>query len=257
MCHKLTLHLLIPVDFSFWALSGAGHRVSRMPWLCDSSFVDEPCLVLFPPCPCAADCRIEVDWPLPLWKAEIVSRLGGDWDAAREHASRGLAAAPEYPNLLAEGVLLECESGQFLETETYLGKLRSSIRRTIDIGTTAMVMAAISRISKEFNYIESAQSMAQQVLESTTRTIETGRATTALALLAVVRGDVAVQHLATVRVDQRVRDPVHDPQRDPRCELPAGRLAKLDQVEAFHELHRGVDATASMAGGEDLHDVPV
>ncbi len=126
-----------------------------------------------------------------LWKAEIVSRLEGDWDTARQHANRGLAAAPEYPNLLADCVLLECESGQFLETETYLGRLRSSIRRSIDYGTTAMVIAVISRICKEFDHNETAQSMAQQVLESTTRTIETGRARTALALLAVAQGDVA------------------------------------------------------------------
>lgn len=52
-----------------------------------------------------------------------------------------------------------------------------------------MVIAAISRIPNEFSHLASARSMAEHVLESTTRTAEIGRARTALALLAAARSD--------------------------------------------------------------------
>jgi class 3 adenylate cyclase len=140
-----------------------------------------------------------------LWKSEIVFRLAGEWDPARELAERGSLIAPGYTNLLADRVMLESEVGNLPEAEAYLGQLRANIRRTIDYGTTAMVIAVVARITGLSDQLDIAQSMAETVLETPSAIdIATGRARTGLALVAVERGDVAAaaEHYALMEPRQ-------------------------------------------------------
>ena len=58
-----------------------------------------------------------------LWSNETLSRLQGDWQAAREFSDRGLAVAPWEPRLLGFRTLLEYEVGDFAAGETYLERL--------------------------------------------------------------------------------------------------------------------------------------
>ena len=127
-----------------------------------------------------------------LWKNEIVSRLAGDWNAARELADHGLTVAPEYTNLMADYAILEYETGRLSEATAYLGRLRANIHRTIDYGTTAMVIGVGARITGDLSLLDVAQSMAETVLKTpTARQLDIGRARTGLSLSAVLRGDAA------------------------------------------------------------------
>ncbi|MBQ11679.1 MAG: hypothetical protein CMJ45_09040 [Planctomyces sp.] len=125
-----------------------------------------------------------------LWKNEIVSRLGGEWGSARELAERGLTIAPEYTNLMADYAILEYETGRQPEAAASLERLRANIRRTIDYGTTAMVIGVGARITGDISLLETAQSLAETVLKTpTARLLDIGRARTGLSLSAVMRGD--------------------------------------------------------------------
>ncbi len=59
-----------------------------------------------------------------------VSRMEGRWQTARDSYERGLTVSPREPRLLSRRVLVEYESGEFEQGETYLAGLLEAMRLT-------------------------------------------------------------------------------------------------------------------------------
>ena len=59
----------------------------------------------------------------------ILSCLEGDWEAGREYTGRVLEVSPLNPQHLLSRVLLEHESGDSVEGEVYLERLREAASR--------------------------------------------------------------------------------------------------------------------------------
>ena len=121
----------------------------------------------------------------------------GDWQAARELIDRGLALAPSHPIILAVGIRLEYEVGNFNQGERYLERFLEVVHLTRPGPTVAhawvaavIPMAArISGVADRFNIAEMA---AEAVLSSAYATpVYTIAARIGLALIAVQRADPA------------------------------------------------------------------
>ena len=132
-----------------------------------------------------------------LWANEIVSRLGGDWKAAREFSDRGLTAGPKDPRLLATRMLMEYETGDQPQAASFSEQLLASTNLsspdpTLEgvLPTLAVSMAA--RVTGETSALAAAESAAEALLSlpSPTPLVVTMSRTT-LGIAAVQRRDGA------------------------------------------------------------------
>jgi len=128
---------------------------------------------------------------------DSIAMLEGDWLAARGFSDRGLEIAPRGPALLLERVLLEYQVGDFGQGEAYLARLLEVMRLNtagsgVETAAPALVIPWVARITGVMHQPEVAEAAAEAVLSSPYACpLFTQAAKVGLALLAVVRGDVA------------------------------------------------------------------
>ena len=132
-----------------------------------------------------------------LWASEVVSRLRGDWKAAREFSDRGLAASSTDPRLLATRTLMECETGNGKEAAAYLERLLSAISetpsgQTLEYVLPALAISLASRLTGAEEHLSVAESTAEDVLSLPSPTPLIARLSrAALGLASAQRGDAA------------------------------------------------------------------
>ena len=126
----------------------------------------------------------------------LLSCLEGDWKAGREYSGRGLEASPLNPHLLLLRVLLEYQTGDSAQGESYLARLFEAMGRAgpdqfFASDRASLAIGAIAHITGVPDRLEIAKTVAEAFLES-------GQSVTpdiamlvqaGLALLAVETGD--------------------------------------------------------------------
>ena len=130
--------------------------------------------------------------------------LQADWDAGREHSDRGLEVSPLFSQQLLLRVLLEYQTGDFVQGDVYLERLleamlRVGAGRSTALGRPALGITTIARITGVLDHLGIAEGAANDVLSEhpvTPFVAMTARA--GLALLAVLKGDrsAAEEHYA-------------------------------------------------------------
>ncbi len=130
-----------------------------------------------------------------LWSNETLSRLKGDWQAAREFSDRGLAVAPREPRLLGFRTLLEYEVGDFTAGETYLERLLEAMRLsppgpTMEYLLPAIGLPLVTRITGGAERPEAAQAAEAVLSSGSVLPLGAQVSRAGLALLAVERRDV-------------------------------------------------------------------
>jgi tetratricopeptide (TPR) repeat protein len=169
-------------------------------------------------------------------------RFLGDWDRARELASRNLTLEFNFVPLLKELVSLEYELGEFEQGETYLKQMQEVMRRTPPhpgpvYADTSLVSHFAGRISGSTNYLEIAGQAAQVVLSSALAHpfwIEIVR--TGLALKAIDTKDYALaqeQYIALTGLPGKMRGSYICADR--LMGLLAHTLGNFDQAAAHFE----------------------
>ena len=141
------------------------------------------------------------------WSVQFVSRLQGDWYAARDFSDRGLIMGHGDPRILSDRVMLEYEQGDFSQGKFYLKRLLQVHRGLMPGPTTGYVMPAliiplINRIDHEVAHLDYAYSLAEAVISSASASpLVTSVAKAGLALLAVLRHDetAAVEHYSGLK----------------------------------------------------------
>jgi DNA-binding CsgD family transcriptional regulator len=129
--------------------------------------------------------------------AARLDRQLGNWRRARESSDQGLAIAPQDHTLLGDRVMLEYEVGDFDDGEVYLERLLESIPPVADRSGTiyslpAQVIPWVARTSGGMDRLDVAAEVARAALSSPfSNPIYVLWPRAGLALLAVVRGDVA------------------------------------------------------------------
>ncbi len=127
----------------------------------------------------------------------ILSRLDGDWQAAREYTNRGLSVSPQDIRLLLTRARLEYEVGDVGQGEAYMDRLREAIRLappgpTLENTFSALLIPAIAHSTGVADWLDIAEACSQTVLSSPSVTHGMGLlARAGLALTAVQRGDIA------------------------------------------------------------------
>jgi tetratricopeptide (TPR) repeat protein len=145
-----------------------------------------------------------------LFVNEVLSRLKGEWQAARNFSDRGLTLSPREPRLLAARLAFEFEAGNIGEGETHLERLLEAARLTapgpnISYALAAMMVPAVSRITGVENRMDQAESLTAAVLSSPSVTPIVGMmARIGGALTAVLRGDItaAEEHYPVLRAQR-------------------------------------------------------
>ncbi len=135
------------------------------------------------------------------WKNEIVCRLTGDWEAAREFAKRGLSVSSNPSLLLQDMTLLEFEVGNFSVGQTYLDQLVESADSrnshelvefsAYELANAALALSLAARTTNNLERLELAESMGGIALASNMPPAGTVRARMALAVISVLRDDPA------------------------------------------------------------------
>jgi DNA-binding CsgD family transcriptional regulator len=169
-------------------------------------------------------------------------RFLGDWDRARELASRNLALEFNFAPLLKELVSLEYELGEFEQGMAYLKQMHEIMRRTplcpgAQYADTSLVSYFASRITGSADYLDIAGQAAQVVLSSALANpffVEIVR--TGLALKAVDTRDYALaqeQYLALNKFQGKMRGSYICADR--LMGLLAHTLGNFDQAAAHFE----------------------
>jgi tetratricopeptide (TPR) repeat protein len=129
----------------------------------------------------------------------LLAELEGNWPAAREFSDRGLAISPNDLTILVLRALLEHQSGDSDQGHTYLERSLETLRLNpttsagLPLTATAIpIIARITGMTGRPEIAEIAETTARAVLASpSVDLLTTTLARTALALLAVQRGDAA------------------------------------------------------------------
>ena len=134
-----------------------------------------------------------------LWRNEIAYRLAGDWETARKYSDRCLAISPTRQALLADRVMLECEVGEFGQSETHLERFSNvtvGSARLVHSGYVAMLIPLAGKISGSHDNLDTAEEAARSVLFSASANPNAvSRAQVGLGLVAVLRNDaVTARH---------------------------------------------------------------
>ena len=130
-----------------------------------------------------------------LWLNEFVSRFEGNWQAAREFNRRGLLASPSDTRLLGTRILLEYETGNFVEGNEFIEDFVENLRLVTpgpryDQGSAALMIPVVARITGAAEWLYIAEDAATTVLSAQFATpFITRSARCGLALVAVIRGD--------------------------------------------------------------------
>jgi predicted ATPase len=130
-----------------------------------------------------------------LWAQECLAGCRGQWQAARELNDRGLGVSPRESRLLCTRVILECEVGNFKDSEAYQERLLEVTRLTprgptVDRAFTAIAIPVAGRITGLSERLDMAQEAAETVLSyPSANPLLADIARAGLGLLAVLRGD--------------------------------------------------------------------
>jgi len=130
-----------------------------------------------------------------LWTNATLALQAGDWGAARRYSDRGLAVET-YQSLLFNRVLVEFETGDSDQGETYLQKLMEDashqpLEPTLTRALIALGIPMVAYITGTVRQLEVAESIAEDLVSSPTvgrRVATIARA--ALGFLAVLEGNV-------------------------------------------------------------------
>jgi len=128
---------------------------------------------------------------------ESVSRLEGNWEAARELNDQGLAIATLEPRSFCNRALLEFECGDFAQGEVYLERLLELMRSTpegpsLEYAYSAAVILLAARITGNGDRTGIAGEVAEKVISFPYVTPYVGSlARVGLGLLAVSQADAA------------------------------------------------------------------
>jgi len=131
------------------------------------------------------------------WANEILARLRGDWQTARDFSERGLEVLPLHPHLLSTRIMLEYELGNFDRGRFYLDQLIEAAQLVapgpiLEYAFPAMVIPFLSRYTQATYEDDFAQKAAAVVLGSQSAPpMFVGIAKAGLALMAVQRRDVS------------------------------------------------------------------
>ena len=147
-----------------------------------------------------------------LWASEVVSRLRGDWKAAREFSDRGLAAESMDRRLLATRILMEHETGEDDEAAAHLDRLLNAISltspgQTLEYVLPALAISLAARFTGVKDHLSVAESIAETVLSFPSPTPLIARLCRAsLGLAAIQRGNSAgaMSHYAALESDSSV-----------------------------------------------------
>jgi len=124
------------------------------------------------------------------------AHLLGDWHTARHFSDRALAVDPMEPRVVCTRAILEYESGDFSQGQSYLERIIHLMELTppgpvLEHAHSALVIPPVARISGNLDWNGVAEAAAQRVLSSPNATpwvTVCGRI--GLALLSVQRTDV-------------------------------------------------------------------
>jgi DNA-binding CsgD family transcriptional regulator len=128
--------------------------------------------------------------------ADLIFHTLGDWQAAWESLQKGLAVAPDYPNLVGLRALLEYERGNDDTGRVYVERLLEGVRRARPVANaeyvyTALVIPAVARIVHAPDWVRIAEGAANTTIAFPSATpIYMQAARIGLALIAIERGDV-------------------------------------------------------------------
>ncbi len=134
---------------------------------------------------------------LALWINANLYRHWGDWRRARDFCDQGLTLAPRDNGILANGVMLEHEVGDFVAGEAYVERLLETIPPVVDrpgsqYAFPAQVIPWVARITGVLERLKVAEAAAQTVLSSRFANPQYVLASRAgLGLVAALRGDIA------------------------------------------------------------------
>ena len=129
---------------------------------------------------------------------EIVSRLEGDWQSARNFSNRGLEVLSGDPRILSGRVVLEYEVGNYDQGRYYLEVLQEAMDRTEPGPTPLYAYSAIAfqlaaRITGMTELLDDAERASSAVLSSqSANPLFAMRANAGLAITAALRGDTAM-----------------------------------------------------------------
>ena len=133
-----------------------------------------------------------------LWRNEKVASVAGDWQAARGFSDRASAIWSTDPRFRSTRMRLEYETGEYDHGEGHLEQLMELIRNTppgpsMEYVCSAAGIPIIARITGMGDRVDVAQTAAESVIASSSGPpLYAAHARAGLALLAALRGDVAV-----------------------------------------------------------------
>jgi tetratricopeptide (TPR) repeat protein len=126
---------------------------------------------------------------------EVLAHLQGKWEAARDFSDQGLAAGPRDARLLNNRVMLEYQLGNFDQGNAYLERLLEAMHLAppggLEYRIAPLAIGVAAHITGRAGYSEVAEAAAEIILSSSYSPFPAQLVRTGLALLAVVRGDLA------------------------------------------------------------------
>jgi tetratricopeptide (TPR) repeat protein len=173
-----------------------------------------------------------------------LSRLEGDWPAARESGQRGLAVSPNDATLLSQLALLEYQLGNFGQGEAYLDQwlelagLTSPGHPSASFALPAVVIPVVARIAGTAGRTGMAQETAKAVLTAPSVDLFTAViARAGLALLAAQRsdGEAAREQYTTLEPQRGTILEVADVAFDRLLGLLAQTTGNLDKAAQHFE----------------------
>ncbi len=171
------------------------------------------------------------------------AHLLGNWHTARDYSDRALAVSPMEPRVVCTRAMLEYESGDFSQGQSYLERLIDLMELTpsgpvLEHAHSALVIPAVARISGNLDWDGIAEAAAQRVLSSRNATPwVTGCGRIGLALLSVQRTDVAGAQLqyGALKAFSGMKWPFIHMVADRLLGLLAQNMGNMDQATAHFE----------------------
>jgi tetratricopeptide (TPR) repeat protein len=119
-----------------------------------------------------------------------IAILEGDFQAARIISERRLGTGSRYQMGLSVRALLEYQLGEFAQAQAYFARMRELLTSVepVSVSPIAMSVALAGRITEDSSYLQVAESIAQDLLNTSRRDPHaTHHCKTALALIAIQR----------------------------------------------------------------------
>ena len=130
-----------------------------------------------------------------LWFNNLLSACSGEWQAAKDFNERGLLVALSDARLLGTRMVMEFDSGDVIQGQTYLEQLLEALRilspePRYDHSAAALMIPVAARITEAVDQLHMAESAAATALAVSTNPLVAKFARLGLGLIAVLRGDV-------------------------------------------------------------------